>query len=325
MADNLNKNFLKILLYLKEKMAALIVVIVIIVFMSISSPHFLTLANFINILKQSSIIGIIAAGMTLVILLGGIDLSVGSILSFSSFITAELIIIYNCNIIITIIIGLLVGALLGYINGFIITKFSLRPFIVTLAMMGIIRGFTYICFEGESFYSFPEEFKKLADGFIGIVPIPIIIMVLIYSILYILLNRTNLGRIIYAIGDNEKAALFIGIQTKKYKLLAYLITGILSALAGLILAARVNVVVPTVGEGLELDVIAAVVIGGTSLGGGRGNVFGSFLGALMMGIVKNSLNLLLVSSHWQRVILGITIITAVSIDIIGKNKENRFL
>lgn len=317
-----NVYYQKIKLFLQREMGALIALLVLCIVMTIGSPYFLSLSNMMNILRQSSLIGIVAAGMTMILITGGIDLSVGSILSFASCVGTGMIVYYGFNVWASVFGGLMFGSLLGYINGILIAKVKLRPFIVTFAMMGILRGLTFISMDEAQINKLPEKFKIIGNGMIGFIPVPVIIMVVIYVFAYFFLYKTNIGRFIYAIGDNEEAALFSGIKVSKYKIIVYTLTGFLSALAGLILAARLDVASAVAGDGFELDVIAAVFIGGTSFKGGRGKLFGSFIGAMIMGIVKNGLNLFLVSSHWQRVILGIIIIVAVSIDVLRRKNKS---
>ncbi len=301
-----------------KELGALTALVLLCVIMSISSPHFLSLTNLMNILRQSTLIGIVAAGMTFVIITGGIDLSVGSVLSLASCITAGMIVNHEMNVWVSVFAGIILGAFLGFLNGLMITCIPLPPFIATLGIMGVARGLAFVYTGGAPIYTFPESFKFLGQGMIGPIPFPVILMVVVYIIFYILLKRTKLGRYTYAIGGNEEAAILSGIPTGRYKAIVYSLTGALAALAGMVLAARLDAATSVAGDGFELDVIAAVVIGGTSLSGGQGGVIGSLIGALIMGVVRNGLNLLLVSSHWQRVILGIIILAAVTVDVLRK-------
>lgn len=315
----MNKSFLhNTKTIIKKEMGAILGLIILCIIMTFSSPHFLSLNNIMNVLKQSSLIGIVAAGMTFVIISAGIDLSVGSVLSLSSCITAGLMVNNGSSVWLAVLVGLIVGTLMGFINGVLITKIPLPPFIATLGIMGVARGLAFVYTGGAPIYSLPKAFKILGGGTIGPLPVPVILLVIVYTLCYILLKRMKLGRYIYAIGGNEEAAKLSGISTSRYKIMVYSLTGFLAALAGLILAARLDAATSVAGSGLELDVIAAVVIGGTSLSGGRGGVIGSLIGALIMGVVRNGLNLLLVSSHWQRVILGIIILAAVTVDVVRK-------
>ncbi|SFL64345.1 ribose ABC transporter membrane protein [Halanaerobium salsuginis] len=306
---------------LGKELGALTGLILLGIIMTVASPHFLTLTNLMNILRQSSLIAIAAAGMTFVIITGGIDLSVGSVLSLSSCLTAGMMVSHGWNVWLAVIFGLLAGGVLGIINGVLITRIPLPPFISTLGMMGVARGFAFVYTDGAPIYGLPESFKYLGAGMIGPVPFPAILMVITYLICYFLLNKTKIGRYAYALGGNEEAAILSGINTKYYKTIVYALTGFFAALAGLILAGRLDAATSVAGDGFELDVIAAVVIGGTSLSGGRGRIVGSLIGALIMGVVRNGLNLLLVSSHWQRVILGLIILLAVTVDVVRKQSS----
>ena len=302
----------------RKELGALTGLILLCIVMSFASPYFLSLTNLMNVLRQSTLIGIVAAGMTMIIITGGIDLSVGSVLSLSSCLTAGMIIWYGWNVWLSVALGIIIGAVFGLLNGLLITQIPLPPFIATLGIMGVARGLAFVYTGGAPIYTFPKSFRYLGQGMIGPVPFPVILMLIIYVLFYILLKRTKLGRYTYASGGNEEAAILSGIQVGKFKTVVYALTGALAALAGMILAARLDAATSVAGDGFELDVIAAVVIGGTSLSGGQGGVIGSLIGALIMGVVRNGLNLLLVSSHWQRVILGVIILVAVTVDVLRK-------
>jgi ribose transport system permease protein len=293
------------------------------VVLSFGSPYFLSVTNIMNILRQSSLIAIVAAGMTFVIITGGIDLSVGSVLSLASCLSAGMMINMGWNIWVAVAMGLFIGGLMGFINGLLITKIPLPPFIATLGMMGVARGLAFVYTGGAPIYSFHGHFRFLGNGMVGPIPFPVILMLVVYCFAHILLTRTKVGRFSYAIGGNEEAAILSGIPIAWYKGIVYTMTGFLAAMAGLVLAARLDAATSVAGDGFELDVIAAVVIGGTSLSGGEGKVIGSLIGALIMGVVRNGLNLLLVSSHWQRVILGLIILAAVTMDVLRKSKTGR--
>jgi len=306
---------------LGKELGALTGLILLGVIMTFASPYFLSVTNIMNILRQSSLIAIAAAGMTFVIITGGIDLSVGSILSLSSCLTAGMMVSLGWNVWLAVFIGLIVGIILGIVNGVLITRVPLPPFISTLGMMGVARGLSFVYTDGAPIYGLPESFKYLGAGMIGPLPFPVVLMAIIYLISYFLLNKTKVGRYAYAIGGNEEAAILSGINTKRYKTIVYALTGLFASISGMILAGRLDAATSVAGDGFELDVIAAVVIGGTSLSGGRGKIIGSLIGALIMGVVRNGLNLLLVSSHWQRVILGLIILLAVIVDVIRKQSS----
>jgi ribose transport system permease protein len=282
------------------------------------SPHFLTISNILNIAQQTSINAIIAVGMTFVIITAGIDLSVGSIMAFSGVVLASAL---NAGlpVPVSLLLGLAVGMLCGFVNGILISYGRLPPFISTLGMMSVARGAALLYTQGRPISGFSESFRFLAAGEIFSIPTPVIIMILVYIIAYFLLNRTKLGRYTYAIGGNEEAAILSGINVKYYKTMIYALCGMLSGLAAIILTARLNSAQPIAGIMYELDAIAATVIGGTSLMGGEGRIVGTLIGALIMGVLRNGLNLLGVSSFVQQTVIGAVIIVAVLIDMALKN------
>lgn len=298
-----------------QKLGPLLGLVIITVILAIVSPSFLTLDNIFNVLRQVSINALIAFGMTFVILTGGIDLSVGSILALSSAVTAGLL-ASGMDPILAILIGLLAGAVMGAINGFIITKGKVAPFIATLATMTIFRGLTLVYTEGRPITGLSDSqiFELMGRGYLGWIPVPVIWMLISYCILYFILKKTTFGRKVYAIGGNEEASILSGIRVDKVKIWIYSITGTLSALAGIILTSRLNSAQPTAGASYELDAIAAVVLGGTSLSGGKGWIFGTLIGALIIGVLNNGLNLMNVSSFYQQVVKGGVILLAVLLD-----------
>lgn len=275
----------------------------------------MTVDNILNVMRQVSINALIAFGMTFVILTGGIDLSVGSILALSSAITASLL-AGGMDPILAILIGLLAGAIMGAINGFIITKGKVAPFIATLATMTIFRGLTLVYSDGRPITGLSDSalFEMMGKGYVSWIPVPVIYMMAAYFILYFILKKTTFGRRVYAIGGNEEATILSGIRVDRVKVWIYSITGLLSALAGIILASRLNSSQPTAGASYELDAIAAVVLGGTSLSGGRGWIFGTLIGALIIGVLNNGLNIMNVSSFYQQVVKGGVILLAVLLD-----------
>ncbi|ARJ50736.1 ABC transporter permease [Staphylococcus lutrae] len=298
-----------------EKILPFIGLIILIIVISIFNTAFLDLSNLLNLLRQVSINGLIAFGMTFVILTGGIDLSVGSMLAFSSALIA-LMITHGIDPIVAIIIGVLIGFLLGLINGVFIAKWQMAPFIVTLATMTIFRGLTLVVTDGNPITNLGNNylFQLFGKGYFFGVPVPAVTMTLVFIILFIILHRTTFGRHTYAIGGNETAALISGIKVTRIKVLIYGISGLMSALAGAILTSRLNSAQPTAGTAYELDAIAAVVLGGTSLTGGKGRIVGTLIGVLIIGVLNNGLNLLGVSSFYQQVVKGIVILIAVCID-----------
>lgn len=305
-----DKSFLEIINKFKTGIGLLGLVII----LSFLSPYFLTVPNLLNIVRQVSIIAIVSFGMTMVILTGGIDLSVGSMLAFAGAISAGMIVNTGLNVYLAILIGLAAGTALGLFNGIAVAKAKLPAFIVTLAMMTVARGFTLIYTNGRPISGFNETFRFFGAGYIGRIPVPVIIMFILLFVIFILLKKTPLGRYIYAIGGNEKATKLSGINTEKIKIAVYGLNGFLAAVSGIILTSRLNSAQPMAGEGYELDAIAAVVLGGTSLSGGSGSVIGTIIGALIIAVLNNGLNLLNVSSFYQLVAKGAVILLAVFLD-----------
>ncbi|RHW42588.1 ribose ABC transporter permease [Neobacillus notoginsengisoli] len=298
-----------------SKLGPLIGLVILILILAVVSPSFLTLNNVFNVLRQVSINALIAFGMTFVILTGGIDLSVGSILALSSALTAGML-ASGMDPVLAVLIGLLAGAAMGALNGLIITKGKVAPFIATLATMTIFRGLTLVYTDGRPITGLSDStlFELMGRGYLGWIPVPVIWMLVTYCILYFILKKTTFGRRVYAIGGNEEASILSGIRADRIKFWVYSITGTLSALAGIILASRLNSAQPTAGATYELDAIAAVVLGGTSLSGGRGWIFGTLVGALIIGVLNNGLNLMNVSSFYQQVVKGGVILLAVLLD-----------
>ncbi|CAM3889527.1 ribose ABC transporter permease RbsC [Lederbergia lenta] len=298
-----------------QKLGPLLGLIILVAIVSILNPSFLEPLNILNLLRQVAINALIAFGMTFVILTGGIDLSVGAILALSSALTAGLI-VYGFDPIVAMIIGCILGGLMGMVNGLFITKGKMAPFIATLATMTIFRGLTLVYTDGNPITILGENylFQLFGRGYFLGIPVPAITMIITFAILYIVLHKTPFGRKTYAIGGNEKAAFISGIKVQKVKVMIYGLSGMLAALAGAILTSRLNSAQPTAGTSYELDAIAAVVLGGTSLSGGKGRIFGTLIGALIIGTLNNGLNLLGVSSFYQMVVKGIVILIAVLLD-----------
>lgn len=284
---------------------------------ALMNDRFMTFSNFMNILRQTSINSIIAAGMTFVILTGGIDLSVGSILAYSGAI-ATMLISKGMNPFIVVLVALAIGAIIGMLNGLIISKGKLQPFIVTLATMTVFRGATMVFTDGKPIsagYELNAEiYSQIGNGYVGAIPIPIIIMIIVFGLGYYVLTQTTIGRYVFALGGNEEATKLSGVNTNKIKLFVYGASGFFAAMAGIIVTARLSSAQPTAGQGYELDAIAAVVLGGTSLAGGIGSIMGTVIGALIIGILNNALNLMNVSSYYQLLAKGLVILIAVLID-----------
>lgn len=306
-----------------EKIIPFIGLILLIIVVSILNPSFLDLSNLLNLLRQISINGLIAFGMTFIILTGGIDLSVGSILALSSAFIA-LMITSGVDPIIALIIGVLIGFVLGAVNGLLVTKGNMAPFIATLATMTIFRGLTLVITDGNPITNLGDSylFQLFGKGYFIGIPVPAVTMIIVFVILLIILQKTTFGRHTYAIGGNEVAAKISGIKVNKIKILIYGISGLMSALAGGILTSRLNSAQPTAGTSYELDAIAAVVLGGTSLTGGKGRIVGTLIGVLIIGVLNNGLNLLGVSSFYQQVVKGVVILIAVLIDRKNKRKQD---
>ena len=296
-----------------RKYGIFIAFIVVVVILSIVSPSFLTSRNLLNIVRQSSIHGVMALGMTFVILTAGIDLSVGSVLALTGVLCASFE-HAGLPVVLIVIATLGIGALIGSVNGLIITKGKVTAFVVTLGMMSVARGLAHIYTDGQPISGFGDGFRYIGAGdFLG-VPVPIIIFVLTLLIAAVVLRDTRLGRYTYAIGGNEEAVRLTGINVDRFKITAYAISGLTAALGAVILTSRLNAGESIAGMGYELDVIASVVIGGTSLMGGRGSVWGTFIGALLIGTINNGMNLLAVPSYWQLVVKGSIIVGAALID-----------
>nr|WP_204770359.1 ribose ABC transporter permease [Leuconostoc rapi] len=291
--------------------------IVLVIITTIMNRNFLDPNNLLNLLRQVSINGLIAFGMTFVILTGGIDLSVGAILALTSALSAMMI-TSGVPTVIAMVIGIAIGGLLGGVNGLIITKGGAAPFIASLATMTIFRGATYVFTDGNPITGKVMNdsfiFQFIGRGYFFGIPVPVIIMLIAFFILFILLHKMTFGRKTYALGGNEKAAFVSGIKVNLTKTWIYVISGIMSSAAGMILISRLSSAQPDAGTGFEMDAIAAVVLGGTSLAGGRGRIFGTLIGALIIGTLNNGMNLIGISSFYQQIVKGIVIIIAVLLD-----------
>lgn len=292
-----------------KRFGLLLVYLMLIVGLSLLSDRFLTPSNQINILRQATINGIIAVGMTLVILTAGIDLSVGSVLALSAVIGADLL-KKGIPVPAAVLAALGVGALAGLVNGIIITRGKIPPFIATLGMLTVARGLTLMYTGGQPFTGFPSSFREIGAGAVGPIPMPIAIAGLVFVVVSILLRRTRYGKYIYLLGDNPVAARLAGINTEFMIVIVYVFSGLCSALAGLVLIARLDSAQPVIGMGYEFNAIAAVVVGGTSFSGGEGTLFGTLLGTLLIETLGNGLNLLNVSPLWEQVVKGLVIALA---------------
>lgn len=310
--------------FIKENLGIMVALAVMCIFLAVfpaTSSSFLTPKNMFNILRQISTNMLLACGMTMVIILGGIDLSVGSIIALSGVLSAGCVARYGLPIPVALLVGILVGLLIGCINGGIIALTTIPPFIVTLATMNVARGLAKVYTGGSPVRVVTKEWQFLGAGYIGPVPVPVIIMIVVVIISTLIMNRTKMGRHIYAVGGNAQAAVFSGIKVAKVKFFVHAFSGVMAGLAGIILASRMYSGQPTAGEGAEMDAIAAVVVGGTSMSGGSGKIGGTVIGALIIGILNNGLNLLNVNSFWQDVVKGIVILLAVLIDYFRNKKK----
>ncbi len=304
--------------FFRANLGILIGFVALCVLLFILTPAFLTTNNILNVLRQVTTNLNLALGMTLVIIMNGIDLSVGSIVALSGTIAGGLIAFAGIPIPLAILISILVGTSCGVFNGFVIAKTKIPPFIVTLAMFNIARGAAYVFTGGQPIRVMEPGFNFLGAGYLGFLPMPVIYSVVFVIVMSIMLRRTSLGRHIYAIGGNATAAGFSGIKIASVTIFVYSLIGFLSSFSGVVLAARMFSGQPTVGQGFELDAIAAVVLGGTSMRGGVGTIGGTVIGALIIAVLNNGLNLLNINSFWQLIVKGVVILLAVYVDLLKK-------
>jgi ribose transport system permease protein len=277
--------------------------------LAVVSPVFLTPVNLLNVALQAAVVAILAFGQTFVILTAGIDLSVGSVLALAGAVMAMQT--GHNGVVLGILAGLVVGTVLGLVNGLFVTRARVAPFIATLAMLAIARGLTYIYTQGSPIRVNPTGFTVFGQGTLGIVPVPVVIMLAMFLVCLVVLTQTRFGRYVFAIGNNPEVTRLAGVPIDRYVVAVYAISGFLAALGGLILTGRLAAADPNAGTGYELDVIAAVVIGGTSLFGGRGGVFGTLIGALIIAVVANGMVLLNVNPFWTQAVKGAIILIAV--------------
>ena len=299
------------------KYKSLIGLLILCIVISLITPRFLSFGNVKNVLTQVSVNAVIAIGMSFVILTGGIDLSVGSILAVSGAVAAS-IIKSTGNVFLAIIVALAIGSVIGLINGVLVSKGRIQAFIVTLATMTIFRGITYVYTNGTPISGLGQSFSSIGNKTILGLPVPVVFMAIVFGIAFYILSQTRYGRYVYALGGNEDSARLSGINTDKIKTLVYVISGAAAALSGIIVTSRIGSASPNAGVGFELDAIAAVVVGGTSLSGGEGSVGGTIIGALIIGVLSNGLNLINVSPFYQAIVKGLVILLAVMVK--KKNK-----
>ncbi|MCW3005622.1 MAG: sugar transporter permease [Solirubrobacterales bacterium] len=293
-----------------QRHALLIVLGILTVILSLSTPSFFTSQNILNLLDQVAVIGVVACGMTVVMIAGGFDLSVGAVVALSAVVIA---IAAPAGGVVAIAAGIAAAAVVGLVNGGLISKARVNPFVVTLGMMTIIRGLSLVISDGHSVYDLPSWFGFLGASDVGPVSWGIISFVVVAVGTHVMLRHSRYGRTLYALGSNEEASWLAGINTGRAKTLAYVISAALAGFAGLILAGQISEASPIAGQGYELQAIAAVIIGGTRLGGGAGTIIGTVIGALMLGVIDNGLVLLGVAPYWQGVVQGSIIIAAVGL------------
>ena len=302
-----------------QKLLPFLSLIGLFIFLSIASPYFLTATNLSSVVRQTAVINIMALGMTLIIVSGGIDLSVGSILAFAGTL-GTMTLAAGQPLAVGVLVGILCGLAWGFANGILITSLKIPPFIVTLGTLGIVRGLTLIISGGLPVVGLPREFAFLGDGNVAGVPFVLLVLTVCAGLTYLVLHSTKLGRYTYAIGSNVDAAVYAGIPVAFYTVCVYAIAGALTGLAGMIEASRLMTGQPTAGTGYELQVIAAVVIGGGSLTGGEGSVIGTLIGAFIMGLLSNGSDLLGINPYLQQAIIGAIIILAVALDEVRKRR-----
>lgn len=312
--------------YFKDNIGIIIALLAMCVFLIIfptTRSTFLTQKNVFNILRQNASNLFLATGMTMVIILGGIDLSVGSVIALSGCVAAGCVVNLGLPEIVGFAAAIGIGALVGMANGLVICKTNIPPFIVTLASMNITKGIALVYTQGAPIRCMTDAFKFPGAGYVGPIPTPVILMLIIFVIAVLLVNRTHFGRHIYAVGGNAQAASFSGINVSKVKFWVHTFTGIMAGIAGVVVASRLYSGQPTAGDGAEMDAIAAVVVGGTSMSGGSGRLGGTLIGVLIIGVLNNGLNLMGVDSNWQYIVKGFVILLAVYVDFIRNRKAGR--
>lgn len=310
-------------IYYLEKFGTVIGLVLLLIILTFSSQYFLTVSNLMSVLRQGVALSLVAIGMTYAIISGGIDLSVGSIMAVSGCTSALLMVNFSLNWIIACLVGIAIGILSGVILGYFIAFWNIQPFIMSLVMMSAARGLALVLTNGIPVAGFPKNFAFLGTGWIFGVPFPVIIAILSYLVFAVVLKLMPFGVGVYAVGGNAEAAHHAGINVKKVLILVYSISGFLSALAGIIMTSRLNSGQPVLGEMIELDGIAAVVIGGTAMSGGQGGLFGTMIGVLIIIFLHNGLNILGVSAFWQKVAIGLVILVAVLIEQIRQRFRAR--
>ncbi len=305
-----------------KKFAIIGVLLVIVLFFTIVSDSFLTTKNLLNVTRQVAMLGISAVGMTFVILTSGIDLSVGSVMAITNIICSMMMVEAGLPILPAVIFTLIIAGFIGLINGLLVSYVGVPALITTLSMMTILRGLSFVLCDGMPIWGLPENFKKLGQGYLGPIPIPVILMVIIFVIGWIFLNRTKTGRYIYGLGGNKEAVRLSGVNTKKIQTLVFVLSSMLTGFAGVIMLSRINTGQPKIGTGYEMDVITAVVLGGVSIMGGEGSIVGVFVGVLIAGVLSNGMILIDVSEYYQQITKGLVLLIAVVFDTLAKRRRS---
>lgn len=295
--------------------------LVLLIGLSLGTGNFLTSKNLVNVLRQATVVGVLAMGMSYVVIAGGIDLSVGSTMALASCVAAA----YSTTstaipLPLALLLGCLIGAAVGAVNGFVVSYLGVVPFIATLGMQYVARGLALVYTGGRPINALTTSFTNIGKGYVGPIPVPVIIFAVVALIAWFFLSQTQFGRYIYAIGGNEQAALVSGLRVKRLKFFTYVINGVTAALAGVILAARVAVGSPTAGESYDLLAITAVIVGGTSNQGGTGGIIPSIIGVFIVAVLNNGMDLLGISGYYQKIVTGVVVLLAVIID---RNNVNR--
>lgn len=305
-----------------KKYAIYLVLIALIVIFSIASPNFLRVSNVVNIMRQASMLGIASVGMIFIMIIGGIDLSMGSSVTFVNIIVAYLMVNMGVNPVLAALTGVVAATLIGFFNGWVVANIRIPPLIVTLATQIIFEGLAYIIAGGMPIFGFPKSFAVLGQGYVGIVPVPVIIMIICLAIGSFILNKTYFGRHFYAVGSNAEAAELSGVRVKRVQYLAYSLGGFFAGLSGVVTLSRTNSGQVTAGLGFEFDVISALVLGGVSVSGGAGSISCAVAGILIMQILSNGFVLCGISTYVQMVIKGCVLLVAVGFDMIQRTKQN---
>lgn len=309
--------------YVKRNIGTIIGLLLLIVVVSLCTPKFLTVSNLLNLLKSNSVNAIISCGMLLAILMGEIDISVGSTVGLTGVCAAYMVTNMKTSVLVTVVGCLFLGAVIGLINGFTISYLHVPAFVATLATQSIGRGLTEIISGGVTIRIRNDAYTSIGNSTIAGVSVIILYALIVIVFLWILLNKTKFGYYIYAIGGNKIAAQYSGVNVKKYNMLPYMLIGIFCGMGGLIWSARLGSAAAMLGSGFEMDSIASVVIGGTSMSGGVGTVGGTFVGVLIIGVITNGLNLMQINSFWQDVFKGLIILAAVIFDVFRKRKSSK--